>query len=193
MHRIATDRAPHVVRAVGTTGVARMLDVGGGSGAYSIAFARASESLYAEILDLPEVLAIAKGHVEEAELGDRVTLRAGDLRTDRLGEGFDLILVSAICHMLGVDENRALVKNCHEALAPGGRLVISDFILDETRTAPRQAAIFSINMLVGTQRGRSYTEHEYRAWITDAGLEASGPVRIPGPATLMIGTKRRPN
>jgi hypothetical protein len=69
--------------------------------------------------------------------------------------------------------------------------VISDFILDETRTAPRQAAIFSINMLVGTQRGRSYTEHEYRAWITDAGLEASGPVRIPGPATLMIGTKRR--
>lgn len=67
--------------------------------------------------------------------------------------------------------------------------MIADFILDETRTSPRQAAIFSVNMLVGTENGRSYTEQEYRTWITNAGLVPSGPVRIPGPASLMIGTR----
>ncbi|MFA6959068.1 MAG: methyltransferase [Thermoanaerobaculia bacterium] len=192
MHRNASERAPHVVRAVGTDGVARMLDVGGGSGAYSIAFAQASPRLHAEVLDLEPVLVIANEHVMAAGLSDRVALRAGDLRDDPLGSGFDLIFVSAICHMLDDDENVSLVRRSHEALAPGGRLVIADFILDETRTAPRQAALFSINMLVGTERGRNYTEQEYRSWLTRAGFEASGPVRIPGPAALMIGTKRRP-
>jgi SAM-dependent methyltransferase len=137
------------------------------------------------------VLAIANEHVAAAGLSERVALRAGDLREDPLGSGFDLIFVSAICHMLGDDENVSLVRRCSEALAPGGRLVIADFILDETRTAPRQAALFSINMLVGTEKGRDYTEQEYRSWITRAGLEPGGPVRIPGPAALMTGTKRR--
>ena len=75
MHRGAAQRAPLVVQAVGTEGVRRMLDVGGGSGAYSIAFARASATLRAEILDLPTVLPIAAGHVAEAGLADRVTTR----------------------------------------------------------------------------------------------------------------------
>lgn len=189
MHRNAAERAPNVVRAVGTEGVRRMLDVGGGSGAYSIAFAQSSELLQAEILDLAPVLALANEHLLAAGLSDRIKLRAGDLLEDPLGSGFDLIFVSAICHMLGDDENMQLVRRCRDALAPGGRLVIADFILDETRTAPRQAAIFSINMLVGTERGRSYTEREYRSWIERAGLVPSALVRIPGPASLIIGTR----
>ena len=69
MHRNARERAPHVVRAVGVLGVRRMLDVGGGSGAYSIAFAQANPELHADILDRPEVLAIAQGHIDHAGLG----------------------------------------------------------------------------------------------------------------------------
>lgn len=191
MHRNAAERAPHVVRAVGAESVTRMLDVGGGSGAYSIAFAQANPKLEAEMLDLAPVLAIANEHVVAAGLSDRIRLRAGDLREDPLGSGFDFIFVSAICHMLGDDENEDLIRRCHAALAPGGRLVIADFILDESRSTPRQAALFSINMLVGTEKGRSYTEQEYRSWISAAGLEAAGPVKLPGPASLMIGTKRR--
>ena len=86
MHRNARERAPHVVSAVGTAGVRRMLDVGGGSGAYSIAFAQAGGELCAELLDRPEVLAIAQGHIDRAGLSDRVTTRVGDLRRDSLGQ-----------------------------------------------------------------------------------------------------------
>jgi len=189
MHRGATERAPLVVRAVGTEGVARMLDVGGGSGAYSIAFALARQTLRAEILDLPAVLPIAEGHIAEAGLADRVSTRVGDLRTDAFGSGYDLVLLSSICHMLGPEENRDLLTRAARALAPGGRVVVSDFVLDEDGTAPRQAVLFSLNMLVGTPSGRSYRESEYAAWLIAAGLVDVARVRLPGPAHLMIGRK----
>jgi (2Fe-2S) ferredoxin/predicted O-methyltransferase YrrM len=187
MHRNARERAPHVVRAVGTTGVRRMLDVGGGSGAYSIAFAQAGAELHAEVFDRPEVLAIAREHIERVGLSGRVTTRAGDLCRDSLGSGYDLVLVSAICHMLGPDENRDLLRRCHQALAPGGRVVIQDFILEEDKTSPRMAALFSLNMLVGTERGASYNQSEYTRWLAEAGFREVSRIRLPGPSGLIIG------
>jgi 2-polyprenyl-3-methyl-5-hydroxy-6-metoxy-1,4-benzoquinol methylase len=189
MHRNARARAPLVVGTVGTEGVSRMLDVGGGSGAYSIAFASANEKLEVDLLDLGEVLPITQGHISRAGLAGRVRTRPGDLRVDKLGEGYDLVLVSAICHMLGVDENRDLLQRCFEALAPKGRLVIQDFILEPDRTAPKWAALFALNMLVGTQAGSTYTEAEYAGWLKDAGFEKVRHVRLPGPSGLIIGTR----
>ena len=189
MHHYARARAPRVVEAVGIQGARRMLDVGGGSGAYSIAFAQANERLEVELLDLPEVLPIAQRHIEEAGLGQRIKTRAGDLRTDLLGQGFDVILISAICHMLGPEDNRDLLKRCHAALAPEGRIVISDFILEADKTAPKQAALFALNMLVGTRDGSSYSEKEYGAWLREAGFRKVKRVRLPGPAHLMVGTR----
>jgi SAM-dependent methyltransferase len=189
MHRGAAQRAPLVVQAVGTEGVRRMLDVGGGSGAYSIAFARASTTLRADILDLPTVLPIAAGHVAEAGLADRVSTRAGDLRTDALGSDYDLVLLSSICHMLGPEENRDLLSRAARALAPRGRVVVSDFVLDEDGKGPRQAVLFSLNMLVGTPSGRAYRASEYTAWLGAAGLVDVARVRLPGPAHLLFGRK----
>ncbi len=187
MHRNARERAPHVVRALGAAGTGRMLDVGGGSGAYSIAFAQAAPALHAEVLDRPEVLAIAAGHIARAGLAGRVTTRVGDLRSDDFGGGFDLVLVSAICHMLGPDENRDLLRRCRRALAPGGRVAIQDFILENDKTSPKMAALFSLNMLVGTERGASYSESEYAAWLGEAGFADVRRIRLPGPGGLMVG------
>jgi (2Fe-2S) ferredoxin/predicted O-methyltransferase YrrM len=188
MHRNASERAPLVVRAVGAESVHRMLDVGGGSGAYSIAFARANSGLRADILDLAEVGPIAQRHIREAGVGDRVKVRAGDLRADRLGEGYDLVFVSAICHMLSPAENRDLLHRCREALAPGGRVVIQDFILEASKTAPRFAALFALNMLVGTRGGSSYSEPEYAAWLSEAGFQEIRHASLPGITGLMIAS-----
>jgi predicted O-methyltransferase YrrM len=189
MHRIATERAPQVVKAVGTDGVNRMLDVGGGSGAYSIAFAKARRELQAEVLDLPAVLPIAQRHVEEAGLLDRVKTRQGDLGTDKFGKGYDLIFVSAICHMLGPAENKDLFRRSFAALAPGGRIVLQDFILEPDKTAPRAAALFALNMLVATQTGSSYSEQEYAAWLMAAGFRNVRRIRLQGPTDLMIAVR----
>jgi (2Fe-2S) ferredoxin/SAM-dependent methyltransferase len=189
MHKGAVQRASSLVQAVGVEGVGRLLDVGGGSGAYSIAFARASPSLSAVVLDLPQVLPIAEGHVKAAGLAGRIATRAGDLRRDDLGAGFDLVLLSSICHMLGGDENRDLLRRAFAALAPGGRAVVSDFLLAEDRAAPKQAALFSINMLVGTPQGDCYTASEYASWMCEAGFASVERRDLPGPASLVIGTK----
>jgi (2Fe-2S) ferredoxin/predicted O-methyltransferase YrrM len=189
MHRNARARAPLVVAAVGATGATRMLDVGGGSGAYSIAFAAANQNLQIDLLDLPAVIPIAQGHIEKAGLGGRIRTRAGDLLADEFGEGYDLVFVSAICHMLGIDQNRDFLKRCFAALAPRGRVVIQDFILEPDKTGPKWAALFALNMLVGTQSGNTYNEAEYSAWLTEAGFEDVRQVRLPGPSNLIVGTR----
>jgi len=189
MHRNASERAPLVVRAVGAENVRHMLDVGGGSGAYSIAFAQANSALRAEILDLAAVEPIARRHIQEAGVAERVEVRAGDLRSGRLGEGYDLVFVSAICHMLDPGENLDLLRRCREALAPGGRVVIQDFILEPDKTAPRFAALFALNMLVGTRGGSSYSEAEYAAWIGESGFQNIRHARLPGITGLMFGSR----
>lgn len=190
MHRNATDRASAVVHAVGVANARRMLDVGGGSGAYAIAFAQANPQLFVDVLDLETVLPIADGHIEQAGLSHRVRTRAGDLRTEQLGCDYDVVFVSAICHMLDETGNRDLLRRCYEALAPNGRVVVQDFILEADKTSPKTAALFSLNMLVGTRAGRSYSEPEYAGWMEAAGFADVHRVRLPGPAGLMIGTRK---
>jgi SAM-dependent methyltransferase len=189
MHRNAKERAPQVVSALGTETIARMLDVGGGSGAYSIAFAQADVHLRAEIFDLATVVSIAERHIQAAGLAGRVTTRVGDLRRDQLGSDYDLALLSSICHMLSPDENRDLFARVLRALAPSGRVVISDFILEPDGTAPRHAALFALNMLVGTPAGSTYTEAEYAAWLSHAGFADVRRIRLEGTADLMLGRK----
>lgn len=189
MHRNASERARAVVEAVGTASVSRMIDVGGGSGAYSIAFAKASNALRADVFDLESVLPMTRGYIAKAGVESRVTTRAGDLRSDTFGNGYDLALVSAICHMLSADENRDLLKRCFAALRSGGRVVVQDFILNPAKTAPKAGALFSLNMLVGTQKGASYSEDEYRAWMSEAGFQDVNRIRLVGPTNLMVGSK----
>jgi SAM-dependent methyltransferase len=182
MDRNAASRAPLLVKAVGTEGVRRMLDIGGGSAGYS-------PKLHADVLDVPEVLPIAQHHIEEAGLSDRVAPRPGDLRADRFGEGYDLVLLSAICHMLGPEENRDLLRRCREALAPRGRIVIQDFILESDKTAPRTSALFALNMLVATANGNSYSEQEYTAWLREASFQDIHRVEMPEPTALILATR----
>jgi precorrin-6B methylase 2 len=189
MDRNVLDRAPLVLKAVDISGVRRMLDVGGGSGGYSIAFAKASPELHAEILDLPAVLPLTEHYIAKSGLSERVKTRPGDLQLDELGRDYDLIFVSAISHMLGQSENQDLFRRCFTALAHGGRIVVQDFILDSDKTVPRQAALFTLNWLVVTQNGGNYSKDEYSAWLGKAGFREVRQVLLPGSTSLMIGVK----
>jgi len=189
MDRNAKERAGAVVKAVGAGAIRHMLDLGGGSGAYSIAFVRAIPGLKSEILDLGEVVPLAQEYIRKAGLAERITARAGDMLRDPLGENYDLILISAICHMFSAEQNRELLRRAYKALAPKGQVVVQDFILEASKTAPRAAALFSLNMLVGTEAGSSYSEPEYASWLREAGFADVRRVRLPGPSGLMIGVR----
>ncbi len=187
MQRIAKDRAPLVVKALGTAGVRRILDLGGGSGAYSIAFAKAAPDVRCEILDIPEVVPLTAEYVRQAGVSAQVSLRAGDMLRDDFGSGYDIVMLNAICHMFSEEQNRAIFRRARQALAPKGRLVVQDFILNPDKTGPQHAALFSLNMLVATDAGASYSELEYTHWIKAAGFNEVSRINLPGPSDLMVG------
>jgi (2Fe-2S) ferredoxin/predicted O-methyltransferase YrrM len=187
MQRIAKDRAPLVVKALGTTGVRRILDLGGGSGAYSIAFAKASQDVQCEILDLPEVVSLASEYVSKAGVSAQVSIRAGDMLHDRFGSGYDIIMLNAICHMFSEEQNFDIFRRACQALAPNGRLVVQDFIINPDKAGPQHAALFSVNMLVGTDAGATYSEAEYAGWMKAAGLTEVHRIKLSGPSDLIVG------
>jgi (2Fe-2S) ferredoxin/predicted O-methyltransferase YrrM len=190
MDRIANERARHLLKALGSDGIRRILDLGGGSGAYSIAFTRAIPGAQAEILDIPEVVPLTEDYVRKAGLADRITVRAGDMLRDGFGRDRDLIFLNAICHMFSEQQNRDLFRRACQALGANGRLVVQDFILEQDKTSPQFAALFALNMLVGTEAGNSYSEPEYADWLHAAGFGEVTRVRLPGPSDLMVATKK---
>jgi SAM-dependent methyltransferase len=170
MHVVSAPQAARLAAEVNVGGARRLLDVGGGPGTYTAAFLRAAPGLEATLFDLPPVVEIARERLSAAGLLDRVTLAAGDFESDELPGGHDLAWLSAIIHQNGPAENDALFGRIFRALAPGGRLVIRDHVMDPGRTRPRAGALFAVNMLVGTAHGGTYTFEEIRAGLGRAGF-----------------------
>lgn len=171
MHVVGRQHAPAIVQSVQPGPARRLLDVGGASGTYTIAFLEASPNMSATIFDLPDVVDMGKARIEESGLKDRVDFVSGNFYTDPLPEGYDLALLSAIIHQNSPDQNLELYKKIRTALTPGGRLVIRDHVMEEDKTAPKSGALFAINMLVGTPGGGTYTFEEIKAGLVGAGFE----------------------
>ncbi len=169
MHVRAVREADEMVQVIDPGATRSLIDVGGGSGSYTVAFLRAVPEITATLFDLPEVIELARERMKEEGLLDRVDLVAGNFYEDEFPGGHDLALLSAIIHQNRHDENEKLYEKVYRSLNPGGRVVISDFILEPDRTRPLPAAIFAVNMLVNTHGGNAYTFAEIKK-----GLEAAG-------------------
>ncbi|MFO8057946.1 MAG: methyltransferase [bacterium] len=189
MHRNASFQAGLVASKLDLAGVKRVLDLGGGSGAYSIALAQKNSELKATVFDVPEVIELTRSYIEEANMKGRILVRAGDMMEDELGMGYDLVLLFAICHMWSPEENQKLFQKIFEALNPGGMLAMQDFVLSEDKTAPRFGALFALNMLVNTPAGGAYSEKEYADWFRAAGFNEPETILLPGPSDLMTARK----
>lgn len=152
----------------------RLLDLGGGPGTAAITFCRRWPSLTAVVYDLPEVTTIAQEEINAAGLTGRVVTLSGDFHTDRLLEcgdaPFDAIYISNIIHSHSPREASSLLAKAVGVLDPGGLLVLKDFFLADSRTAPAFGSLFAVNMLVGTAGGKSYTWTETEALLADLGL-----------------------
>ena len=184
MHGRAAKEAPGLVSRLDLAGVSRVLDVGGGSGAFSMAFVRAKDGLKSTVFDLPNVVSLTQGYIEKEGLSDRIDTVAGDYKRDELPIGYDLVFLSAIIHSNSPRLNQSLFNKVSRSLNPGGRIVISDFIMNDDRVSPAFGAFFALNMLVNTPEGDTYTEQEVKEWITRAGMSF-----VERKGGLMIGRK----
>ncbi len=162
--------APGIVARLESLAFQRMLDIGGASGTWTMAFLRAFPEATAVLFDLPEVIPLARDRLTAAGLLDRVTLVAGDYNVDPLPGGTDFVWLSAVVHQNSRAENQSLYRRIHEALTPGGCLVIRDLVMDSSRTRPASGALFAVNMLVATEGGNSYSLDEFQGDLTGAGF-----------------------
>jgi len=157
MDVINRDAAAWLIDEIAPGPFTHLLDVGGGSGTWTIAWLAKNPTARATLFDLPHVIPLAEERLREAGLLDRVTLVAGDFDIDPLPAGADLAWVSAIVHQNSRAENRTLLEKLHAALVPGGRILIRDIVMDASRTKPKGGALFAINMLVATAGGGTFT------------------------------------
>ena len=170
MHNISAPNADQIIQAVQPLQFRRLLDIGGASGTWTIAFLRACPSAQATLFDLPQVIPMARRRLVAAGLDQRVKLVAGDFMTDALPPGADLAWVSAIVHQNSRAQNRALFTAVFKALTPGGCIAIRDILMEEDRTQPVAGALFAVNMLVATEGGGTFTFAELREDSESAGF-----------------------
>jgi SAM-dependent methyltransferase len=172
MFNNAMASAPGVAQTVDLSGCTRLLDMGGGPGTYAVHFCRANPDLTAVVFDLPTTRPFAEKTIERFGLADRIRFVSGDYTTDEipLTQEFDAAWLSHILHGEGPDKAAEIVSHAAKTLKSGGQLLIHDFILDDTRDRPEFAALFSLNMLLGTDSGQSYSESEIREMMTATGL-----------------------
>ena len=177
MHAIGRSLSMEISRAFDAGRFRRLLDIGGGSGTYTIAFLRANPQMTAVLFDLAPVISMAKERLRAEGLSDRVTLAAGDFYGDELPSGCDLALLSAIIHQNSPAQNLDLYKKAFRALDPGGSILIRDHLMDESRTSPLAGALFAVNMLVATQGGDTYTFGEIKEGLEKAGFTGVSLIR----------------
>ena len=164
---------------------ASILDVGGGPGTNAEAFVRlgharsvSSEEVRVTVYDRPEVIELMRKTLSASG----VETEAGDMN-EALPEGpFDAIYFGNTSHMYGPEENRALFARMRRSLAPGGLLVVREFV----RGLGEDAALFAVNMLVTTARGNTYVAGQYESWLLEAGYQGVEFEPVPGRTTHLI-------
>lgn len=189
MHDRAKKLAPQHLANVDLSGVKSTLDVGGGSGAYSMEFVTRKPDIEATVFDLENVVPITRHFVEQEGFSGKIKTYVGDYTKDELPQGFDLVFMSAIIHSNSLETNQQLIKKCYKALNPGGRIILHDWIMNEDRTEPQTGAIFAINMLVGTEEGDCFTEQEVSEMYRSAGFKNITKEELDRGISRMTGEK----
>ncbi|MEW5766247.1 MAG: methyltransferase [bacterium] len=182
--------APEIYHALDLTPALNLLDVGSGPATLPRYFLKQNPGLRVTIIDLPQVIEIAKEKIAQDKLTGQIAILAGDLREIDWGSSeFEIVLFSNIIHMYDSETNRQLVKKAARALKEGGRLVIHDYVLRQEGTMPLEGALFSLNMLIGTAGGKSYQEDEITAWLSEAGFSSPERIDLTTSHSLTIGEK----
>jgi SAM-dependent methyltransferase len=187
MFNLAMQIAPVIVPQIDLSGRKRLLDLGGGPGTYAIHFCQNNPELSAVICDLPTTREFAEKTVARFGLSERISFEARDFETEEVPTGFDVVWLSHILHGMGPESCAKLLRKAAAALNAGGMIMVQEFILNDSKDAPVFPALFSLNMLIGTPGGQSYSEGEIVAMLNNAGARDIGriPLQLPNGAGVI--------
>lgn len=189
MFNIAMGSAPLVAKEIDLSHRKHLLDLGGGPGTYAIHFCLSNPQLAATVYDLPTTQPFAEKTIKKFRLQDRIGFMGGDYLEEDIKGTFDVAWLSQILHGEGPEVCRRMIQKTVKVLEPGGLIIIHDFILANTMDGPLFPALFSLNMLLGTSEGQSYSEAQITEMLFDAGVKEIRrlPFKGPNDAGIMVG------
>lgn len=191
MHDRALGIGQAMVHLVDLSGRRLMLDVGGGPGTYSALFAQRFPALRSRVLDLPDVVEIAREIVDSMGAGERVQMLPGDYLRTPFPSGNDTVLTSGVFHRETAATCRALIERAVDSLDSGGLLIVSDVFTDGSGANPPFAALFGVNMMLTAPDGGVHSDADVADWMRASGVDGIEirPFPPPMPHRIVLGVK----
>ena len=189
MFNNAMKLAPQIAATIDLSERHRLMDLGGGPGTYAIHFCKKNPKLKASVHDLPTTRPFAQKTIEKFDLADRIDFKETDYLKEDIKGTYDVAWLSHILHGEGPDDCRMIIQKAVSAIEPGGLIIVHDFILNNTMDGPLFPALFSLNMLLGTPSGQSYSEEQIKEMLTRAGVKKVEriPIQTPNDSGIIAG------
>jgi hypothetical protein len=193
MFNLAMSIAPELVKTIDLSGRRHFLDLGGGPGTYAIHFCLNNPQMRGTIFDLPTTRPFAEKTIASFGLTERVGFMDGNYLEEDIKGTYDVAWLSQILHGEGPDHCRMIVSKAVAALEPGGLIMVHEFILNNTMDGPLFPALFSLNMLLGTNGGQAYSEAQLTDMLANAGVQEIRRLPFQGPndSGIIMGVVRR--
>lgn len=191
MFNNAMATAPEVCKYVDLKDKTQLLDLGGGPGTYSIHYCQKNPQLRAKVFDLPTTRPFAEKTIQKFGLSDQIQFIEGNYKTDDIQGQYDVAWLSHILHAEGPDMCQQIINKTYNVLSNGGLIFIHEFILNSSMDAPLFPALFSLNMLTGTENGQSYSEDQLFQMLKNAGFNNMERLKFKGPTDsgIIVGVK----
>ena len=167
----------------------RVIDLAAGSGIWGIAMAQKSPQVRVTAVDWAGMIPTTKRITEKFGVHDRFDFIQGDLSEAKFGSGYDVATLGHILHSEGEQHSRQLLKKTFRALKSGGTIAVAEWLVNDDRTKPLPSLMFSVQMLVNTEKGDTFSFNEIKKWLEDAGFKKVRKLEAPGPSPLILATK----
>lgn len=179
-----------MARRVDLSGVTKFLDVGGGSGAYTLAFLKQNPGLQATILDFSETTETARRYVTDAGMSGRVSHVQGNAITTDWPGGQDAVLMSYVWSAVGGNDITTLARRAFEALRPGGLVLVHDFMVDDRHEGPAFAAWYLLASMPDNPQAECLTPGFVETALRDAGFTIEGTETMLDEITQLTRARR---
>lgn len=193
MFNIAMATAPKLSKVVDLEGCTHLLDFGGGPGTFAIHFCMQNPGLKAKVYDLPTTRPFAEKTIKRFNMSDQIGFVSGNFVEGEfnLKEEFDAAWLSHILHGESPEDALAVIEKAVSSLKSGGKIFIHEFILNNNMDGPLFPALFSINMLVGTPNGQSYSQDQLSDMLAKNGVVDIQRLDFVGPTEsgILVGVK----
>jgi len=188
-HNLALLHGFELAKAFDFSRYKRILDLGGGTAAASIALCKSYPKLESITFDLPENVEIAEESVRKENLSTRISVIGGDFKKDALPDGFDAVLLANFMSVADAGANQKLLKKIYRKLPRRGACILSGWIIDDSHLAPQTSILFCLEDICWNAPDVERSEKVYTEWMKKAGFSKIKCETYLEPTKILYGIK----